>query len=622
MVRMFTRRDLLKRGGVAVTGLAVAPRLSPSHDPRAEPDGVSAVESVVETRYRRGGAGPLYWSTYGYNNVTNMAMPEDLWKTNVDWVAETFRPHGYKMVCTDGWVDYTQKVTAHGYIRSFNDSWTHDWAWWASYLRSRGLQLGVYYNPLWVTKSAVTDPSVTVVGRPDIKVADIVNEGDYLNSDGQLYWVDVTRDGAEEYVKGYVEYFRALGAVLLRIDFLAWYESGFDQTDGTIGVAHGSENYLDALRWMNEAAGDMMLSLVMPNLFNHGATERRFGDLIRIDDDVSYGGWFFLSEGGRQTWQPMWTQWRNAFLGFTGFSDISGRGQLILDGDPLIMSSFGHDDERRSAINLFVMAGAAIAITDQHDTIGPNAPFFQNPEVLAVHHDGLVGKPVFLNTHSYVYDSSSRDPERWIGQLSDGSWVVGLFNRGNGPGTTTRTIDFVAELGLRAPADVRDLWTHTDLGPMTKWSLALAPHASSLVKVAAAEEVHYEAEVGAWSGSARFDNTFPGFEGLGYVTGLDQPGSSVALAIAVPEAGRYHLDCHVANATGRSATLTVTASDPASGRQHGTGRLKVPTAPQWTTWRTVTATLEWGGWTNLITIAHGPQDRGSLNVDYVRVRRS
>ena len=69
--------------------------------------------------------------------------------------------------------------------------------------------------------SAVTNPSVTVVGRPDIKVADIVNPGDYFDGGGLLQWVDTTRDGAEEYVKGYVAYFRDLGATFLRIDFLA-----------------------------------------------------------------------------------------------------------------------------------------------------------------------------------------------------------------------------------------------------------------------------------------------------------------------------------------------------------------------------------------------------------------
>ncbi len=406
-----------------------------------------------------------------------------MWQANIDWVAEELAPHGYTMVCTDGWIDGDQDVTSHGYIKSLSDDWEHDWAWWADYLDKRGMQLGVYYNPLWATKSAVTDRSVKVVGRPDVAVADIVNTGDFFDGGGQLQWVDASRDGAEEYVRGYVEYFRDLGAVFLRIDFLGWYEIGYDQNEGTIGTGHGRESYVRALQWMREGAGpDMQLSLVMPNLFDHAAAERLYGDLVRIDNDATFGQWYHLS-GGRQTWQPIWSQWNNPFLGFTGFSDVSGHGQLVLDGDPLLMSTFTTDTERRTAVNLFTMAGAPIAVGDQYDTIGGNADLYTNPEVLSVRRAGLVGKPLSSNPHAYDYDQTSRDPERWIGQLPDGSWVVGLFNRTDGPGPSKRTIDFAAAMGLTGPAKVRDLWAHQDLGAFSTWGVTLAPHASALVTV-------------------------------------------------------------------------------------------------------------------------------------------
>ena len=97
------------------------------------------------------------------------------------------------------------------------------------------------------------------------------------------------------------------------------------------------------------------------------------------------------------------------------------------------MHSFANDAERQTAINLFTMAGAAIAITDTVDTIGNNAHVFQNREVLALRTAGLVGKPVYNNSHGFDYDPTSRDPERWIGQLPDGRWAVALFNREDGP---------------------------------------------------------------------------------------------------------------------------------------------------------------------------------------------
>ena len=486
---MPTRRDVLKgSGGALLAGLA-DPSIGVNAAGAATTWGgagtsASAAGPAPPTTpaFRPGGAGPLYWSTYGYEFTKNTLIPESVWKANVDWVAATFRDYGYTMVCTDGWIDNTQRITPNGYIVSQADHWVHDWAWWANYLKAKGLELGVYYNPLWATRSAVKNPSVTVIGRPDVKVADIVNPGDYFDGGGLLQWVDTTRDGAEEYVKGYVAYFRQLGAVFLRIDFLAWYEVGFDQSEGRVGVAHGRDSYLQALEWMREAAGDMQLSLVMPNLFDHGSGERPYGDLVRIDNDASFGGWYHLSDS-RQTWQPEWSQWDNPFLGFTGFADISGRGQMILDGDPLIMQSFANDRERQSAINLFTMAGAPIAITDRVDTIGKNPHIFQNSEVLALRKAGLVGKPVFNNSHGFEYDPSSRDPERWIAQLPDGSWAVALFNRKDGPGTRTKSINFATVLGFSGPAAVRDLWAHKNLGSMTSYKVTLAPHASVLLAV-------------------------------------------------------------------------------------------------------------------------------------------
>ena len=365
---MVSRRDVLKGGGIAATTLAASTLSMSSAAGALEP--VDTLPDVGSAR--RSGTGPLYWTTYGYEVQFNRIMPEDEWIANVDWVDANFKSYGYKMLCTDGWIDSTQEVTQHGYIVKHDDSWTHGWAWWAKQLSRKGMQLGVYYNPLWVTRSAIDDQSVTVVGRPDIRVADIVNPNDPFDGTHQLYWVDVTREGAEQYVKGYVNYFRELGAAMLRVDFLGWYEIGYDQSEGTVCMAHGHESYATALRWMREAAGDMLLSLVLPNLFNHAEVERAYGDMMRIDNDVAQGGWFSLSEG-RQTWQPIWSQWNSPFLGFTGFSDVSGRGQVALDGDPTIISSFSTDDQRRSAINLFIMAGAPIAIGDRYDTIGPNA---------------------------------------------------------------------------------------------------------------------------------------------------------------------------------------------------------------------------------------------------------
>ena len=608
---MVSRREFLKSGGATATSLAAATLLPAQAG--ASLTQAEVVTELVSSRPKR--SGPLYWTTYGYEVEFNRIIPENEWIANVEWVDANFKKYGYTMLCTDGWIDSTQQVTDHGYIVKHDDSWTHGWAWWAKQLATNGMQLGVYYNPLWVTRSAV-DNGATVVGRPDVKVADLINPNDPFDGTHQLYWVDTSRDGAEDYVKGYVAYFRDMGAAMLRIDFLGWYEIGYDQSEGTVCMAHGREAYTTALRWMREAAGDMTLSLVLPNLFDHGAAERTYGDMIRIDNDVAQGGWFSLSEG-RQNWQPIWSQWNSPFMGFTGFSDVSGRGQVTLDGDPTIISSFSTDDQRRSALSLFVMAGAPIAIADRYDTIGANASFYQNTEVLDLRRAGLVGKPIYANGHLLDYDPTSRDPERWVGQLPDSSWVIGLFNRTGAAVPVSKSIDFAADLGLPSGGAVRDLWTHQDHGRMTGWKVDLGPYASSLVKVTPPQRSHYQFEVGAWSGTARFDNLFDGYEGTGYVTGLDAPGAAAAVAVSVKEAGRYRSECRVANATGTRATLTASASDPDTGHVHSTSRISVPSSARWTTWKTVRMSLQLAAGDNLITLRHGTDDVGNVNVDHL-----
>ena len=84
--------------------------------------------------------------------------------------------------------------------------------------------------------------------------------------------------------------------------------------------------------------------------------------------------------------------------------------------------------------------------------------------MLALREAGLVGKPVFNNSHAFDYDPSSRDPERWIGQLPDGSWAVALFNRQDGPGHVKKSIDFTAVLGFTGPA------RSAISGPMKTWA--------------------------------------------------------------------------------------------------------------------------------------------------------
>src|ERR1700760_4047415 len=100
---MPTRRDVLKLGGGAavLAGLGAACPDSSTATPKARATTTLAAATAASASatpalpFRPGGAGKLYWSTYGYENSKNVIIPEAVWKANVDWVAENFRDYGY-----------------------------------------------------------------------------------------------------------------------------------------------------------------------------------------------------------------------------------------------------------------------------------------------------------------------------------------------------------------------------------------------------------------------------------------------------------------------------------------------------------------------------------------------
>ncbi|GAB3307810.1 hypothetical protein GCM10027348_39180 [Hymenobacter tenuis] len=413
---------------------------------------------------------PLYWSPYEYNIKTDNYIPETEWAANIDWMEKNLKDSGYKMICIDGWGDDGQ-FNQDGYRTSHSRQWQHDYAWWSANLQSRGMTLGMYNNPLWIIKSAA-DAGVKIKGT-NIPLASIMNEGENAQ---WFKWVQVDRPGAEQYVKGYIQYYADMGVKYLRVDFLSWFEDGYDRNIGVVGPKRPRAHYETALRWMREAcdANGMFLSLVMPHLYQEAELELKYGHMVRINEDAGDGQWWKFSDVERGKRRNGWSQYANAFDGFVYWSHIAGRGKMILDGDFLRINTFQNDEEKKSVVSLNLLAGGPVTISDQYSTIGNNLWVYQNEELLALNRDGFVGKPL-------SNDPTSPLSQIWKGQLSNGDWVVGLFNRETTP--QTRSINFAAELGLNGNPNARDLWQHNDLGRMKQYSVSVPPHGCVILKV-------------------------------------------------------------------------------------------------------------------------------------------
>ena len=417
---------------------------------------------------------PLYWSVYEHhivkeqNGVYDNYIPESELLANIDWVDQNLRELGYNMICMDGWGDVSQ-INENGYKTSHSRHWEHDFAWWSNYLKERGMTLGMYGNPLWIH----VDPSDTQRKIPgtNINVSSLIDPSE----NARFTWVQVDRPGAKEYVKGYIKYYADMGIKYFRVDFLSWYETGYDHWVGTVGSARPREHYETALRWMREACDEygMFLSLVMPNLFNEAELELQYGHMIRINEDTGYGTWWKFNDIHRGHRFDEWSQYANALDGFTYWSYISGRDKIRLDGDFIRINTFASDSEKRTVISAHLLAGGPVTISDQYRTIGNDLWLYQNEEMLELNWDGFVGRPL-------TNDPTDEASQVWTGQMSNGDWIIGLFNRENE--IRSRIID-LKDLGYSGEASVRNLWQHAWLGSMDSIVADLPPHGCLILKV-------------------------------------------------------------------------------------------------------------------------------------------
>lgn len=418
---------------------------------------------------------PLYWSVYEHhivkeqNGVQDNYIPEDELMANVDWVDANLKNLGYKMICMDGWGDVSQ-LTDNGYRKSHSRHWEHDFAWWSNHLKQRGMTLGIYGNPLWINVN--TNDKTTLIKGTNIPVSSLINPNENAL---WFQWVQVEWPGAEQYIKGYIQYYADMGVKYFRVDFLSWFENGQDRYLGRVGPNRPRQHYLTALKWMKEAAdaNGMFLSFVMPHMYYEAEAELQFGHMVRINEDAGEGAWYKWSEKDRGQKRFGWSVYANAMDGLTYWSYLAGRNKMILDPDFIRLNTFATDEERKSVVSACLLAGAPITIADQHHTIGNNLWVYQNEELLALNKDGFVGKPL---TNNPAKDSS----QVWKGQMSNGAWVVGFFNRENT--VKTRNINF-ASLGITGSAIVRDLWLHKDLGKMASFSVDVPAHGCVVIKI-------------------------------------------------------------------------------------------------------------------------------------------
>ena len=241
---------------------------------------------------------PMYWSVYEYcyeleqQGVPNEQIditPEE-WDKIIDWVATDLKPHGYDMVCTDGFIPMLAN-DASGYMTHYGSM---ELKALVAKCKAKGLKVGVYDNPLWIhgpNETKVEGTGYTFGQLYYNHKTPIINpsaENKWFN------WAVAENPGTREYIDGFFKHYAELGVDYIRMDFLSWYEDGKDRNMGVVGHGYGRESYARALCYIAESAKKygIFTSLVMPHLYDDAVLEARYGNMVRIVADTAGGRWW------------------------------------------------------------------------------------------------------------------------------------------------------------------------------------------------------------------------------------------------------------------------------------------------------------------------------------------
>jgi alpha-galactosidase len=131
-------------------------------------------------------------------------------------------------------------------------------------------------------------------------------------------------------------------------------------------------------------------------------------------------------------------------------------------------------DEQYTQISMWCLLSAPLILGCDLQKLDPfTKSLITNDEVLDIDQDSLAKQATCI--------AKSGDTSVYAKPLDDGTWAVGLVNRGATPATVTLNFP---DLHITAPQLIRDLWRQKDAGPFTgQYSAQVASHGIQLVRV-------------------------------------------------------------------------------------------------------------------------------------------
>jgi hypothetical protein len=482
---------------------------------------------------------PAYWNwaptpPMGWNSwdAFGSSVKEADLKANVEYLDKHLKSHGWNLVTVDiQWYEPTAQrdkyragaaleMDANGRLLPAPNRFpmtaeTHSWKPFADDLHAKGLKFGLHLMR-GIPRQAVDRDNVQILGTEQLKeggihAADIANKQNSCRWNQDMYGVDMSKPGAQEYYDSVFKLYASWGLDFVKVDDLA----------GKLPEIEGIRKAID------KCGRPILLSISMGSGANQGPNLINTANLWRISFDF----W--------DNWPALYQQFTNlnSHQPFQGPGHWPDADMLpfgnVKTWNPDQFTKFTHD-EQYTVMSLWSIARSPLILganLPRHDEF--TLALLTNDEVLAVNQHSTNNKQVFNHNDqvAWVADvEGSKDKYVALFNLSPAPPPGGRGRRGgpppmNPPPTTPTTqtetpaaattpgastapnqtpatqaegetakqvastepvsiVVSLADLGISGPVKVRNLWTHTDLGTVQEKIEAKVPsHGTVLYRI-------------------------------------------------------------------------------------------------------------------------------------------
>jgi len=314
-----------------------------------------------------------------------------------------------------------------------------------------GLKFGIHLMR-GIPRRAV-EANLPVLGT-DQHARDIADMGSVCPWNADMYGVDMARPGAQAYYDSVFALIASWGVDYVKVDDIS-------------RPYHAHEREIEAIRRAIDRSGRPIVLSLSPGETALDAAEHvaRHANLWRISDDF-WDNWASLAEqfGRLERWNPHRGPgaWPDADMLPLGVLDLGRRSTRFTP------------DEQRTVMTLWSIARSPLMFGgDMTRMDALTLSLLCNDEVLAVDQHSANNRPVFGRAGRVAWTADAP---------GSADKYLALFNT---TGSAAPVRVELAEIGIGARANVRDLWAHRDLGAWgPEFSATLPAHGAGLFRVA------------------------------------------------------------------------------------------------------------------------------------------